>query len=235
MSTELISFKREDGTEVPAYATAAGPTQGLVVLQEWWGVNEQVKITATNIAQECGVRVAIPDLYRTKIAYEAAEAQHLMSGLDWPGAVSDVKAAVVGLKAAGCTKVAVVGFCMGGALSLGSAVQHPEIDACIAFYGWNDGLADVGTMTKPTQCHFGKLDDIKGFSDADTAAILHEKLKGSGCPLEFYMYEKQGHGFMNGTDWGKEMQKKLGRPEVQTAEIDAAMARVKAFLAKHLN
>ena len=42
-------------------------------------------------------------------------------------------------------------------------------------------------------------------------------------------------GFMNGTDWGKEMQKKLGRPEVQTAEIDAAMARVKAFLAKHLN
>jgi len=40
---------------------------------------------------------------------------------------------------------------------------------------------------------------------------------------------------MNGTDWGKEMQKKLGRPEVQTAEIDAAMARVKAFLAKHLN
>ena len=49
------------------------------------------------------------------------------------------------------TQVAVIGFCMGGALSLGCAVKHPEIDACIAFYGWNDGLADVSTMTKPTQ------------------------------------------------------------------------------------
>jgi carboxymethylenebutenolidase len=177
MATELISFKREDGTEVPAYATPAGPKQGLVVLQEWWGVNDQVKTTATDIAKLCGVRVAIPDLYRTKIAYEAAEAQHLMSGLDWGGAVQDVKAAAAGLKAEGCNKVGVVGFCMGGALSLGCAVKHAEIDACIAFYGWNDGLADVSTMTKPTQCHFGKLDDIKGFSDAETAAKLEEKLK----------------------------------------------------------
>lgn len=46
-------------------------------------------------------------------------------------------------------QVGVIGFCMGGALSLGSAVKHPEIDACVAFYGWNDGLADVSTMTKP--------------------------------------------------------------------------------------
>jgi hypothetical protein len=48
------------------------------------------------------------------------------------------------------------------------------------------------------------------------------------------MYEKQGHGFMNGTEWGREMQKKLGRPEVQDSEIVEAMTRIKAFMAKHL-
>ena len=42
----------------------------------------------------------------------------------------------------------------------------------------------------------------QGFSDAATAAKLEAKLKTAGCPLEFYMYERQGHGFMNGTDWG---------------------------------
>ena len=161
MATERITFQRGDGTEVPAFATPAGPKAGLVVLQEWWGVNEQIKTTATDMAAACGVRVAIPDLYRSKIAYEAAEAEHLMSALDWPGAVADVQAAAAGLKAQGCDKVAVVGFCMGGALSLGCAVKHSEIDACIAFYGWNDGLADVATMRKPVQCHFGALDDIQ--------------------------------------------------------------------------
>ena len=169
MATERITFQRGDGTEVPAFATPAGPKAGLVVLQEWWGVNEQIKTTATDMAAACGVRVAIPDLYRSKIAYEAAEAEHLMSALDWPGAVADVQAAAAGLKAQGCDKVAVVGFCMGGALSLGCAVKHSEIDACVAFYGWNDGLADVATMRKPVQCHFGALDDIQVGSPAARA------------------------------------------------------------------
>jgi len=142
---------------------------------------------------------------------------------------------VAGLKAQGCDKVAVVGFCMGGALSLGCVVKHSEIDACVAFYGWNDGLADVATMRKPVQCHFGALDDIQGFSDAATAAKLEAKLKSAGCPLEFYMYERQGHGFMNGTDWGKAMNVKLGRPEVSEEDIELAMSRVKAFLASHLH
>jgi len=234
MSTEMVKFNRADGTEVPAYASASGPKGGLIVLQEWWGINDQIKATATDIAAKCGVRVVIPDLYRSKVAYEAAEAQHLMSGLDWPGALQDVKAAATWLKSQGCSKVGVVGFCMGGALSLGSAVHHPEIDACIAFYGWNDGLADVKEMKKPTQCHFGQKDEIKGFSDPEAAAKLEEKLKASGCPMEFYMYETQGHGFMNGTAWGKEMQKKLGRPEVEDATILLAMDRMKDFLAKHV-
>ena len=70
--TEHLHIDRADGTKVPAYVSASGPKAGLIVLQEWWGVNEQVKQTATEMAKECGVRVAVPDLYRSKIAYEVA-------------------------------------------------------------------------------------------------------------------------------------------------------------------
>jgi len=230
----LTQIKREDGSEVPAYTSPAIPGgAGIVVIQEWWGVNDQVKTTAGDIAIACNARVAVPDLYRGKIAYEAAEANHIMSGLDWPGAIQDVKACAQWLKANGCSKVTVAGFCMGGALALGSGVLVEEVDACIAFYGWNKGLADVSTMKKPTQCHFGDRDDHKGFSDTETANALEGELKKSGCPVEFYRYPTQGHGFMNSTAWGKEMQKKLGRPDVEEKEIESAMARVKAFVAKH--
>jgi hypothetical protein len=72
-----------------------------------------------------------------------------MSGLDWPGAITDVKACAAWLKANGCNKVVVAGFCMGGALALGSTVQVDGVDACIAFYGWNKQLGDVSTVKRP--------------------------------------------------------------------------------------
>jgi len=122
----------------------------LVCIQERWGINDQIKKTSSDISQLCGVSVVVPDLYRSKIAYEAAKATHLMEGLDWPGAMSDVQAAADCLKKEGCTKVGVVGFCMGDALSLGAGVQHANIDAVIAFYGWNNGLGDAAKMKLPT-------------------------------------------------------------------------------------
>eukprot|EP00284_Hemiselmis_tepida_P008559 CAMPEP_0174937406 /NCGR_PEP_ID=MMETSP1355-20121228/60390_1 /TAXON_ID=464990 /ORGANISM="Hemiselmis tepida, Strain CCMP443" /LENGTH=140 /DNA_ID=CAMNT_0016184253 /DNA_START=1 /DNA_END=420 /DNA_ORIENTATION=+ len=117
----LTAIPRGDGTEVPSYTSPkvapGGP--GIVVVQEWWGVNDQVKTTAGEIAAACGASVAVPDLYRGQLAYEAAEAHHIMEGLDWGGALEDVGACARWLKAQGCSKVTVVGFCMGGALALG--------------------------------------------------------------------------------------------------------------------
>uniref|UniRef100_A0A6U4MRY9 Dienelactone hydrolase domain-containing protein n=1 Tax=Hemiselmis andersenii TaxID=464988 RepID=A0A6U4MRY9_HEMAN len=230
----ITAIPREDGTDVPAYTSAPVPGgPGIVVIQEWWGVNDQVKATAGDMAAACGAAVAVPDLYRGQLAYEAAEANHIMSGLDWGGALQDVRACARWLKQNGCSKVTVIGFCMGGALALGSGVVSEEVDACIAFYGWNGGLADVSQMRKPTQCHFGDLDEQQGFSDKETADKLEAELARSGCPLEFYRYPTQGHGFMNNTQWGREMQARLGRPEVEVGEIQAAMGRVKAFVAAH--
>lgn len=95
-------------------------------------------------------------------------------------------------------------------------------------------LSPCGRQSKkPVQCHFGDKDDHPGFSDPAAANELEELLKKSGCRLEFYRYPTQGHGFMNSTAWGKETQAKLGRPEIEEAEIESAMSRVKAFVEKY--
>merc|ERR1711916_380244 len=112
------SFTREDGTPVPAFVH--GPP-GLIVIQEWWGITEQVKKQARDFGAATGFRTLVPDLYRGELGVNAEEAHHLMDNLDWQGAVADIAAAAKYLKDTGCPTVAVMGFCMGGAPSLRSA------------------------------------------------------------------------------------------------------------------
>ena len=115
-----ISYNRPDGQSVAGYlaepAQAAG-APGMVVIQEWWGLNDQIKGVADKLAA-AGYRALVPDLYRGKVALAANEAQHLMTGLDFGDAAGqDVRGAVRHLKATGSAKVGVTGFCMGGALT----------------------------------------------------------------------------------------------------------------------
>ncbi len=91
--------------------------------------------TAEDIAKATGCQVVIPDLYRGKIAYEAAEAEHLKSNLDWMRAIDDISQSALWLKSQGCQSVGVIGFCMGGALALGAGLQVPWVHASVSFYG----------------------------------------------------------------------------------------------------
>ncbi|KAE8792583.1 Protein usf [Hordeum vulgare] len=101
-----IQIQRED-TTFDAYVVGKENAPGVVVLQEWWGVDYEVKNHANHISQiGDGYRALIPDLYRGKVALEVAEAQHLMEGLDWPGAIKDIQASVKWLKENGSPKVA---------------------------------------------------------------------------------------------------------------------------------
>ncbi|KAJ6826184.1 uncharacterized protein M6B38_372215 [Iris pallida] len=133
---QKIQITRDD-TTFDAYVVGEEKAPGIVVLQEWWGVDFEVKNHAQTIAKlGTGYRALIPDLYRGKVGLDVAEAQHLMDGLDWQGAVKDIAASVSWLKSNGSPKVGVTGYCMGGALSIASAVLVPEIDAVVAFYGF---------------------------------------------------------------------------------------------------
>src|SRR5687767_10580400 len=110
--SEMVSFNRPDGEEVPAYYAPPPKNKvekapGLVVIQEWWGLNEQIKKTADRFVN-AGFRTIVPDLYRGRLARDGGEAQHLMSELDWKAAVQDVHGAVFHLKEGGNKKVGVL-------------------------------------------------------------------------------------------------------------------------------
>ncbi|HET9943610.1 MAG TPA: dienelactone hydrolase family protein, partial [Terriglobia bacterium] len=135
---KTVTFKRPDGKAISGYYAepAGGPkAPGIVVIQEWWGLNDQIKGIADRLAT-AGYRALVPDLYRGEVTVEAQEAQHLMSNLDFgDAAAQDIRGAVQYLKQESA-KAGVSGFCMGGALTLLAAVNVPEADAAVPWYGY---------------------------------------------------------------------------------------------------
>ncbi|XP_059450788.1 uncharacterized protein LOC132181552 [Corylus avellana] len=100
-----IQIQRDD-TAFDVYVVGKEDAPGIVVLQEWWGVDFEIKNHAVKISQlGPGFKALIPDLYRGKVGLDVAEAQHLFDGLDWQGAVKDIHASVNWLKANGSKKV----------------------------------------------------------------------------------------------------------------------------------
>jgi len=219
---QMITFKRPDGGECGGYlASPAGSNKapGVVVIQEWWGLNDQIKGVAERLAT-LGFRALVPDLYKGKVTIDAAEANHLMTNLNFADAATqDVRGAAQYLKQTS-TKVGVVGFCMGGALTVLAAMYAPEIDACSSWYGFPpDEAGDVKTIRKPLQLHFAEED---GFFTPDKAKALEAKLRAGNVPFESYWY-KAGHAFFNQT--GANYNPECGQ---------SAWDRTTEFFAKHL-
>jgi carboxymethylenebutenolidase len=192
----MIEYKRPDGQLVNAYL--AEPkienAPGIVVIQEWWGLNDQIKGVADRLA-EAGYRALVPDLYRGKLALEANEAEHLMSELNFGEAAGqDIRGAVQYLKSTASSKVAVTGFCMGGALTVLSACNVPELDATVVWYGYPPlEYVDANAVSKPMMAHWALHDDAFAIGGVDH---LEVKLKEAGAQLEFYRYDAK-HAFAN--------------------------------------
>jgi len=220
---EMIHFNRPDGKTCPGYLVtpktgSSGP--GFVVIQEWWGLNDQIKKTADLLAG-AGYRALVPDLYRGKIATASDEANHLMANLNFPDAASqDIRGAVQYLKQLS-TKVAVGGFCMGGALTILAALHVPEMDAGACFYGIPPlDAAELKKIKIPLICHFANKDD---WCTPAKVNELESVLKRSNSHFELYRYDAQ-HAFMN-----------EARPQVYDAvSAKTAWERTFAFLKKEL-
>lgn len=240
-TTTPLEFKKvqitRDDTTFDAYIVGKEDAPGIVVLQEWWGVDFEIKNHALKISQLApGYKTLIPDLYRGKVGLDVAEAQHLMNDLDWQGAVKDIRASVSWLKANGAQKVGVTGYCMGGALSIASAVLIPEIDAAVAFYGVpSPELADPSQVKAPVQAHFGENDNFVGFSDVTAAKSLEEKLKSCGHPYEVNIYPGCGHAFMNRSPDGIERRKGMGLDDENEAAVELAWSRFSSWMGRFLS
>ena len=162
----MIEYKRPDGQSVNGYLaepTDQSHTPGVVVIQEWWGLDSEVKAVADRLAKS-GYRALVPDLYRGKLALEAKEAEHLMGDLNFGDAAGqDIRGAVQYLKTTGSKKVAVTGFCMGGALTVLSACHVPELDGTVVWYGYPPlEYVDAKAITKPMMAHWASHDDLYG-------------------------------------------------------------------------
>ncbi len=219
---EMISFKRPDGKDCSGYDAqpAAGDrAPGVVVIQEWWGLNDQIKGVANRLAG-LGYRALVPDLYRGKVTVEAAEANHLMTNLNFgDAATQDVRGAAQHLKKSS-PKVGVVGFCMGGALTVLSAVFVKELNAASSWYGFPpEGAADVKTISIPFQAHFAEHD--QAFAPAQ-ARVLEAKLKEGKVHHETYWYNAE-HAFGNETG---------AKYNAEAAKL--SWQRTTDFFAKHL-
>src|SRR5258708_17433105 len=201
---EMVQFKRPDGKTCPGYLAtpkAGAGAHGFVCIQEYWGLNDQIKKTADRLA-EAGYRALVPDLYRGKVAKASDEASHMMAELNFPDAAEqDIRGAVQYLKQSSM-KVAVGGFCMGGALTVLAAVRVPEMapvrvpemDAGACFYGLPDlPSAEFKKIKIPLICHFANKD---GWSTPPKANDFQSALKQSKSQFEIYRYDAQ-HAFMN--------------------------------------
>ena len=193
----MTSFQRPDGKAVEGYlAEPVGQANapGVVVIQEWWGLDAEIKQIADRLAK-AGYRALVPDLYRGKLALEAQEAEHLMQGLDFGDAASqDIRGAVQYLKSTGSATVAVMGYCMGGALTVLSAGCVPELDATVIWYGYPplDYVA-AAAITKPMLAHWALHDEFFPIAGVDQLA---HKLQLAGAEFDFHRYDAK-HAFAN--------------------------------------
>lgn len=230
--TGMVNFQRPDGQTAQAWLVepeaAVANGAGLVVIQEWWGLNDQIQGVAKRYAQ-AGYRVLVPDLYRGKQTLEVKEAEHLMNGLDFADAAAqDIRGAVQHLKAGGCARVGVTGYCMGGALTVLSACLVPEADAVATWYGFPPlEFVNAAQIRVPVLGHFATQDS---FFPIDQVAALAAKLESAGVAFEFHRYEAM-HAFAN------ETQVDPGRAPTNLYHPEAAalaLQRTLAFFQHHL-
>lgn len=219
---QMIEFKRPDGSDCRGYLANAGQgARGVVVIQEWWGLNEQICGIADRFGRT-GFNALAPDLFKGRVTQKPDEASHLMNGLDFSGAThQDIRGAVDHLRGMGGGKVAAMGFCMGGALSIAAAVHVPKLAAAVCFYGIPpQEFADPGDIRIPFQGHFASKDDWCTPAAVDA---LEAAMRAKGAMPEIYRYDAD-HAFFNER-----------RPEVYDATCaKQAWERTLAFLAKHL-
>ena len=179
---------------------AAGRGPGVVVVQEWWGLESGIKEMADRLG-EAGFVALVPDLYRGAIAghTEMDKAAQLMSQLPPDRAARDMSGAVdylAGLDTVTGNGIGVVGFCMGGMLSFLLAANRPDrITAIVPFYGFPQGDAepDWSKLRAKVRGHMAEHDDFFG---PDAARALEAKLQGMGKDVTMTVHPGTGHAFM---------------------------------------
>jgi carboxymethylenebutenolidase len=192
-----ISFTRPDGKSGEGYLASAAKAKapGVVVIQEWWGLQEQIKGICDRFAL-AGYDALAPDLYAGAIIpyhdIDAASAE--MNSLNFLEATDQLARGAAQFLLKASPKVAICGFCMGGAVAVLGAARVPEFSAAISFYGLPpDTVVKPSDVKIPMQAHFANEDD---FVTPEKASAFERGMKAAGKTFEAYRYDAS-HAFMN--------------------------------------
>jgi carboxymethylenebutenolidase len=199
VKTETVRFK--SGTETIsgylAFPDSPGPHPGLIVIQEWWGLNDWVKEQAREFARHGYVALA-PDLYRGQVTTDPERARELMQTMPRERALRDLKAAFVFLAArpgVDSKRIGAIGWCMGGGLSLQLAIHEPRLAACVVNYGaLTTDPASLRQLRALVLGNFGA--DDRGIPPSAVHAF-ENAMKSAGKPFDAKIYEGAGHAFEN--------------------------------------
>jgi carboxymethylenebutenolidase len=197
--SKTVSYRSGDETVQGLLYTPSGkgPFPGIVVIHEWWGLNDWVKEQAAKLADQGYAALAI-DLYRGKVATTPEEAHEIMRGVPEDRVKRDLHAAVQFLKSQSNInkdRIGSIGWCMGGGYSLDVALQEPTLTAAVINYGHL--ATDSDSLKKINAAILGifggqdrgiPVDDVKKFG---------ETLERLGKKVEIKIYPEAGHAFEN--------------------------------------
>jgi carboxymethylenebutenolidase len=192
-----ISFNRPDGKSAEGYLAKAGKASapGVVVIQEWWGLQDQIKGICDRFAL-AGYDALAPDLYGgTVVPYHDTDAANReMSSLDFLEATDQLVRGSAQFLKRSSAKVGLTGFCLGGAVTILGACRIPELAAAVCFYGIPpEAAAKPADVKVPLQGHFANRDD---WCTPKAVDAFEAGLKAAGKPAEFFRYDAD-HGFVN--------------------------------------
>lgn len=228
VSSRRVTYANLDGQPVEGYLAeprgADGPLPGLIVIQEWWGLNENIEAMARRLAGE-GYRALAVDLYGGEVAETREEAFGLMSAAmsNRAAAEENLKQAAAYLKDEGkASSLGVIGWCFGGMWSWTTArLLGDEVSAAVVYYGrLSTDASQLRSIQAPILGLFGAEDN-----GIPVAAVrnFEKALNELGKSVEIHIYEGANHAFANPSG-----------ERYNAAAAEDAWAKTLAFFAKHL-
>jgi carboxymethylenebutenolidase len=221
MKTATLNLQTSRGATTAHVARPDNDTKAAVILiQEWWGINDHIRDLAGRYASE-GFLCLAPDLYRGKLAKDSEEAAKMMQGLAIEDGLETIREAISQAKQTyDAQSLGITGYCMGGTFALRAACEISELAAAAPFYGDIPEEGVLKNLKTPTLFIAGKRD---GWINPAKVAQLTAAAAKYDLPVEVVSYDAD-HAFFNNT-----------RPEVYDADAAAdAWRRVLDLFRKHL-
>lgn len=192
-----VEFSANGGV-APGYLSRPqreGRHPGIVLIQEWWGIDDHIKDVTRRWAGEGFVTLA-PDLFHGQVTTEPTEAMKLTQEMDQDRAMKELKGAVAYLKSQPFStgKVGIIGYCLGGGLSIATACVNQDLDACVVYYGSNPRpLELVQNINCPILGLYAELDE----RITSTVGDLRAALDRYGKQYDIHVYPGAQHAFFN--------------------------------------